>query len=392
LLQLYPYIKVGGGNFKTFLLAGLGSAVGIGAVAGIAAAVAGEIGGLVAALAAGVFAIVVVVYFARIAMGTAERRGLSKWLGLLTFVPLANILIYPYMAFHDGFRAPNKVGLLIGLLLAFGPLPGQIALVAQMSEQAQQVAQTDLGDGQTLEQALGGLGVAMEIGVQLAMLDGMDPSNPNQAAMMRDSIAELRMKLDSNRAVIGAEAAGEMDAMLSRQEQRLADPGAPVDRAPMIAQVQTPASMSTRTPTAIPGATRQAMPAALPSPPLTAGIARNGNAGFAIPMTPNCSPGTALRGAAPPEGTREWCEKIGADAGIKHGWMTEYHEGGARAVAGEYRDGLRVGIWSRFYDDGTKRAQAEFEDGLQHGVLLSWNPDGSLAYEKHFSQGAPASR
>ncbi len=60
-------------------------------------------------------------------------------------------------------------------------LPGQIAMVDQMSQQAQEVVQMDLGDGTTLEHAMEGLGAAMEIGVQLAMLDGMDPTNPSQA-------------------------------------------------------------------------------------------------------------------------------------------------------------------------------------------------------------------
>ena len=95
---------------------------------------------------------------------------------------------------------------------------------------------------------------------------------------------------------------------------------------------------------------------------------------------------------SPPEGTRSWCERVGADAGIKHGWMTEYHGSGAPKVAGEYRDGLQVGVWTRYYEHGGKRVQAEFQDGLQSGVLISWNPDGSLAYEKYFVDGAPASR
>ncbi len=385
LLQLYPYIKVGGGNFKLFALVGIGGTIGVAVLAGVGAAVMGEAGGLVAGLVVAAFAIAAIVYFARIAMGTAERRGLSKWFGLLTFVPIANFFVYPYIAFHDGFRPPNKIGLVLGLLLAFGPLPGQVAMVNQIASQTQEMAETDLGDGVTLEQALGGLGTAMEIGTQLAMLEEMDPTQPEQARMMRDSLAELRTKLDESRTILGEEAAAELETALSRQQQRLTGPpGQPGQASPMQASAPNPV---------VPAPENfRAPPTLSVRPPLTDGLARNGDRGFAIPISPECPPGTAAQGAVPPNGTREWCEKVGMDAGIKHGWMTEYYENGEPKTAGEYRDGLRVGVWSRFYDDGTLRVQAQFEDGLQHGVLLSWNPDGSLAYEKHFDRGAPASR
>jgi hypothetical protein len=372
LLNMYPYIRVGGGNFKTFILGMIGGFVGLGVIAGVGTAAG--FGGVATGIAAALFGIVAIVYLARIAMETAERRGLSKWLGLLAFVPFANFIVYPYIAFHDGFRAPNKLGLVIGLLLAFGPLPGQIALVDQMTQQAQEAAETEMGNGMTLQQAMGGLGAAMEIGTQLGMLDGMDPSNPNQAEMMRDSIAEIREKLEANRAAIGEEGTAEMEQLLQHQEQRLANPGMPVQQ---VAQ------------------TTGAMPPAPPArrgPPLTDGIPRDGENGFAMPADTSCPSGAVQRGAAPPESTRSWCEKSGRDAGIKHGWMTEYHETGAPKVAGEYHDGLRVGVWTRYYEHGSKRVQAEFQEGLQDGVLISWNPDGSIAYEKYFEGGAPASR
>ncbi len=323
------------------------------------------------------------VYLARIAMGTAERRGLSRWLGLLSFVPLANIVAYPYFAFHDGFRAPNKAGLVLGLLLAFGPLPGQIAMVNALTAHAQEAAQSDLGNGVTLQQAMGGLGAAMEIGAQLSAIEQMDPTDPEQAARMSESIAALRDRLAQDRAAIGEEVAVEMDRMLREQETRLQASGT----ASGSPQVVVAASNRPAKP-----APRRAAPPAPPSPPLTASIQRHGDDGFAVPVAPACPPGTELRGAAPPAGTREWCERVGVDAGIKHGWMTEYHDNGNPAVAGEYRDGLRVGVWTRYYEDGTKRAQAEFEDGLQHGVLISWGPDGSKIYEQYFEGGAPASR
>lgn len=383
LLQTYPYIKVGGGSFKVFLLGGLGLMMGVGLVAAVAVPMMGDAGGAVAAILALGAGVTAVVYLARIAMGTAERRGLSKWIGLLGFVPPVNFFVYPYIAFHDGFRPPNKIGALIGLLLAFGPLPGQIAMVNTMSQQMQEVAQTDLGDGVTVEQAMAGLGTAMELGTQLALLEEMDPDDPDQARMMRETLDELRTRLDGSRAALGPEAAAEMEGLLARQEARLSDPG------PRPAAAESPPDAARAR---VEGSALYDPPTLSAGPPLTDAMQRNGDQGFAIPLQPDCPPGTTRRGAAPPGGDREWCEKVGRDEGIKHGWMTEYHDNGKPKVAGEYRDGLRVGVWSRFYADGSKRVQAQFVDGLQHGVLLSWNPDGSLAYEQHFAQGSPASR
>ena len=65
-------------------------------------------------------------------MRTAELRGLPKWVGLLMFVPVVNLGVYPYIAFHDGFRPPHKIGIAIGLLIAFGPIPGHLAMLETM--------------------------------------------------------------------------------------------------------------------------------------------------------------------------------------------------------------------------------------------------------------------
>ncbi len=75
-LQIYPFIKVGGGDFKKFILGGIGACVALGVVA--AGAAAAGFGGVGAGLAGGAFAILCIVYFARIVMGMAERRGLNK--------------------------------------------------------------------------------------------------------------------------------------------------------------------------------------------------------------------------------------------------------------------------------------------------------------------------
>lgn len=383
LLNIYPAIKVGGGDFKKLLLGSLAAIVGFAAIAGGSAAAG--FGGAGSGIASAALAIAAIVYFVRIAMGTAERRGLPKWLGLLMFVPVANFFIYPYIAFHDGMRPPNKVGLVLGLLLAFGPLPGQIAMMNTMTEQMSEVADADMGDGMTFGQAMSGLGATMEIGTQLGMLEGMDPSDPQQAQMMAEALADVQQKLEANRDAIGPEAYTELKALADLQSQRLGNPGMPMQVAHADGTMDSP-------PMGQPMGQPMAAASLRIGPPLTAGIPRRGDDGFEVPVDPECPQGTTQRSSENADGSRTWCEKVGMDAGIKHGWMTEYHPNGGAAVAGEYRDGLRVGVWTRYYDTGVKRVQAEFRDGLQDGVLISWGPDGSKIYEKFFAEGAPASR
>ena len=38
------------------------------------------------------------------------------------FVPLVNLFAYPFMAFHDGWTGPHKIGLLIGTLITVGSM------------------------------------------------------------------------------------------------------------------------------------------------------------------------------------------------------------------------------------------------------------------------------
>ncbi len=116
--------------------------------------------------------------------------------------------------------------------------------------------------------------------------------------------------------------------------------------------------------------------------------AYDGGQGFMVPYRPACPEGSERRGAQPPEGFEEWCARVGRDAGLKHGWYSEWYPNGRPAQAGAYEDGLQVGIWTRWYPNGRKRVQAQFERGLQHGKLISWSEDGRQLGEKLFEQGS----
>lgn len=109
--------------------------------------------------------------------------------------------------------------------------------------------------------------------------------------------------------------------------------------------------------------------------------------GFIVPYRPECPSETVRLGAEPPAAFEEWCERIGPDEGIRHGWYSKWHSNGRPAEAGEYRDGLRVGVWTRWYPNGSKRVQMEFRDGLQHGRLLSWDQHGTKLGEQLYANG-----
>jgi hypothetical protein len=116
--------------------------------------------------------------------------------------------------------------------------------------------------------------------------------------------------------------------------------------------------------------------------------AYDGGIGFVVPFRPDCPKVSVRMGAQPPDGYKEWCERTGRDAGVKHGWYAEWYPDGRPSVTGEYRDGLQTGVWTRWYTSGKKRVQAEFQNGLQHGRLISWSESGEKRGEQHYANGS----
>jgi hypothetical protein len=387
LLQIYPLVKCGGGDFKRFMLAIAGIAGG-GILLGILAAVLGD-SAIVTVLGLLLWAGVVfggLYYFGRILWRTAEMRGVSGWIGLLglLFFPF----VYGYIAFHDGWGAPNKAGLVIGALLAFGPLIGQYQMVNMMSQQMEQALQAEgMGEieaelANIMNDASGGMQIqqmpsdlaTMEIQAKLAMVKALDPGDPQQLEMMQENLEQIRDQLATRKSELDANTSTELHSLLQEQQARLAPAGG---------ESPPPAAPNPQTASAVPEPT---------GPPLTAGAPYDELLGFAVPASPPCQPGTTFRGAAPPEGVKQWCARLGPHEGIKQGWYTEWNENGSRSLAGEYRDGLRVGVWTRWFPNGVKRVQAEFDNGLQNGILVAWNRQGEKLLEEDFSQGSPVSR
>ena len=184
-------------------------------------------------------------------------------------------------------------------------------------------------DLSSLAAAFASSDTAIEIGAQLSMLEGMDPSVRAQAEMMRGELALIRGKLGTSRAALGDEAADGFEKILRNQEARL-DVWYPastpdLDESVIASQSGFGAIVPDVAEVAVGDRTGQHSPAVTTASTraLTAGIGRDGDRGFAVPESPSCPPATTARGAAPPDQSRRWCEKTGPDAGIKHGWMTQ---------------------------------------------------------------------
>jgi hypothetical protein len=375
-------IKCGGFSFPKVLLGLVGVIIG-----SVVVAVVGGASGSGAVVTIGYLLITLVTigFFVLLMWNTATRRGLSGWWGILCCIPVVNLFVYPYMAFHDGFVAPNKLGLGLGLLLICGPAWAQYSMISKLTNDPQGFLQAQLEQGMgemdpdaqaQMQQAMGAMGAMMEIGMDVAQLESLDGSDPAEMQELREGIEEVHAKLDSNAGALGSEAVAQLREGLKELEARAGVPS----RGPAASGAAGLAAASTS------GLT-QIWSSSPPAHIATASADYDSEEGFNVPDSPPCPPGATQLGGAPPNGHKQWCEQLGG--GLKHGWYTEWYDSGERAVAGEYREGLRVGVWTRWYQDGTKRAQAEFENGMQDGVLIAWDQQGIKSAERHFRDGEP---
>jgi hypothetical protein len=110
---------------------------------------------------------------------------------------------------------------------------------------------------------------------------------------------------------------------------------------------------------------------------------------FPVPYTVSCEPGTKVRGAAPPEGHEQWCERIDSAGPVRQGWYIAWHPNAIKAVAGRYADGREEGVWMRWDDHGRPRVRAEFRAGVQDGLLLRWDELGVESQAVRYRGGAP---
>jgi antitoxin component YwqK of YwqJK toxin-antitoxin module len=127
-----------------------------------------------------------------------------------------------------------------------------------------------------------------------------------------------------------------------------------------------------------------------------------------------CPAGTEHRGAAPPEGSEEWCEAAdpaggparregpsrtyyddGAPwveatwrAGLRHGRFVEWHRNGVKAREGVFADGRKSGRWTTWWDSGRLEEEGDWRDGVPHGRFASFWPTGKRRTEGRHCGGA----
>jgi hypothetical protein len=413
-LQMAPILAAGGGSIGRFLIGTVALVIGNATLLAVAAFLGDGFGSALAALGLGLTGLLCLFYFGRIACNTAIARDLPGWMGLLVFIPVVNFFAYPYLAFHDGWVGPNKVGLAIGSVLIFGSMAPTFGVIRMMEENG--------GVSPELIFALADLDTSGEPPIEL-ISDTADRvrtdsknSQPKLANHEADSIRALyalKSRFDSLDSLV-------TPAKLSTQDHRLRslgviesirrnleshreklDESTFAELALHLLQVEArvhaasspsfTASTNRRGPTA---ATREfEFAPAAPDPssrPATASF----NAATAAPIRPfpvqasnDCQSGTELRTSEDAQSEEEWCQQLAANGGLRHGFYARYHKDGRPESMGQYQDGLRVGVWTRFHTTGEVRAQAQFREGLQHGWVLTFNESGERTQSARFEYG-----
>lgn len=112
-LQIYTYVRCGGGNFGNFLLLFLGGAIGMMAL-GAFGAMAGA-PGLFAVLPP-LWALLLFGYLLTLNWRLAERQGLPGAFSLLMLLPLINLVAWWMLAYRGGFQPVQKLGFVLGLV------------------------------------------------------------------------------------------------------------------------------------------------------------------------------------------------------------------------------------------------------------------------------------
>lgn len=97
----------------------------------------------------------------------------------------------------------------------------------------------------------------------------------------------------------------------------------------------------------------------------------------------DCPEGTSLKGAAPPDGTEQWCEKDG----IKEGPYTSWHDDGKKSEHGQYVKGMKDGRWTAWYDTGQVEWEAEYKQDEKHGAWSRFYRNGVQASDGRYVDG-----
>jgi uncharacterized membrane protein YhaH (DUF805 family) len=415
ILQLAPMIVAGGGSVQGFLLGAIGLVIGAVVLGMTSAFLGGMVGGAIGSLGMVFALLLTLVYFARLSWRTALGRNLPGWVGLLLFLPIVNFFVYPYIAFHDGWSAPNKVGLVVGLVLIVGSampsfqavqrmnqaggMPPEFAALLAGDAALNDLLALDAFETPALESSRASAnsnieGIEIDPAASIKALYSMQgrferlghlvesqqiarPEHRQQALNLLNSI-ELELK--AHRGVIDAQTYQQLTMDLVRSEARIHEmASAGPNRAGGISRAQKASRQAKAFASNAPGPAAIQSFSSHSSPPIRP---------IPVQAADDCPDGTELRTRAhSEEGDEEWCQQLDEHGGLRHGWYAHYLANGQPESMGEYSSGLRVGVWTRFYSSGRVRAQAQFSKGLQHGWLLSFDEEGQRTKAVRFDQG-----
>jgi hypothetical protein len=408
LLQLAPLVAAGGSSIGRFVLGTLGLVIAILSLSGVAAVLGGGLGSLVTTLGLALASLLCVFYAAQIAWATATARGLSGWVGLLVFVPLANFFAYPYLAFHDGLIRPNRTGLILGsLLIAISAAPSLSAIRTVM--ETQDLSPDRLLASLAFEFSEGEVDPSIaadarsteatrieeeSIRALYRLKSGFDAldsvAGDDDRANALGIIESIRHDLESSRRSLDASTFGELAEHLLEVEARVHATAPPPERArPRATAWGRTTSAARRTV----WGEATAGPAALDSGDLRTTPSFSDTTlapvrPYPLHATEECPADTALETHRDGDGEEEWCEQDERLGGLRHGFYARFDGEGRPESMGQYRDGLRIGIWTRFRPTGEVRAQAEFREGLQHGWVLTFDESGKRTQAVRFENGA----
>jgi len=413
ILQMGPMIVAGGGSIGGFVLGLLGVTAGCIALGFSSVFIGGTVGAAITWLGFLFIVIFSLGYLGRLFSATAVNRGLPGSAGLLCFVPIANFFAYPYMAFHDGWTAPNKFGLAIGLVLAIGSTAPSFQIIEMMEMNQQGGSLPDivaLLSGPEIQTELGTESFDAAIAHSNAEPEGMaettaafDPQASIRALyQLKERFDSLESQLDAANLQAPEQRQRAVDMLRSidielKAHRSALDPQVYQQLATHLVEIEArvhavPSRLIlARTDPSQGGALPFQDPR--PSTPGPASFSASSEHSAApirpIPVQPSdgCPTGAELRTRARGDAEEEWCQQLDEHGGLRHGWYARYHPGGQPESMGEYTDGLRVGVWTRFYASGQVRAQAQFVEGMQHGWLLSFDEEGSRTKAVRFDRG-----
>ena len=100
----------------------------------------------------------------------------------------------------------------------------------------------------------------------------------------------------------------------------------------------------------------------------------------------DCPEGTVSRGAAPPHGTVQFCERDG----VRSGPFVEWHTSASPARKkreGHYKHGKLDGKWVSFFPDGTLEREDTYVDGVLEGRSVEYHPSGAKKEEGMLERG-----